>query len=255
VRALALPPARMPLHLGGRPLKAWRYVAFFAGDLMVCLARVRIGPVRDAFWAVWDRPSGLFWHGRRTVRIGEAGASIASRRLEVSIAVTPGPGVEAICPAGALYAWTAKRSLAAVATVRVGSQTRRVAGSALIDDTAAYYPRHTRWFWSAGVGRSDTGASLAWNLVSGVNDPPSDSERTIWVDGVPREPGPCTFAEDLSAVDRLTFTPEATLRRRTNLGVVRSDYRQPLGRFSGSLPGGIAVRDGLGVMERHDAWW
>ena len=57
---------------------------------------------------------------------------------------------------------------------------------AIIDDTAAYYERHTRWRWCAGVGSGRDGTALAWNLVAGVNDPPLNSERTVWIEGGPR---------------------------------------------------------------------
>jgi len=125
----------------------------------------------------------------------------------------------------------------------------------VIDDTAGYYERHTSWQWSAGVGTATDGRAVAWNLVAGVNDPPRASERTVWVDGEPCEAGPSSFAADLSAVDGLTFTPEATRQRRENLIVVRSAYRQPFGTFAGELPGGIPLAEGYGVMEEHDAWW
>jgi hypothetical protein len=102
---------------------------------------------------------------------------------------------------------------------------------------------------------SDDGSELAWNLVSGVNDPPEQSERTVWVDGRPREVPPCSFSENLRRIDELTFTPEASLDRRQNLILVRSDYRQPFGAFGGRLPGGITLAEGYGVTEEHDAWW
>jgi hypothetical protein len=128
--------------------------------------------------------------------------------------------------------------------------------SAIIDDTAAYYERHTRWRWSAGVGSDASGATVAWNLVQGVNDPPHDSERTVWIDGEPREAPPVTFADDLSAVGGLRFAAEATRERRQNLLLVRSRYRQPFGTFSGVVPGtSAALAHGLGVMEEHDVRW
>jgi hypothetical protein len=256
LRALALPPDPMPAFLRGRPLKTWRYVAFFAPQLIACLARVRIGPVRDSFWAVWDRERELFWRGRRSVALDDGGAWLAGPRVRLQLSFAPAPGVEAVCRSGSLYGWTAKQApVPATATLHTGAEPRRYEGQALIDDTAAYYKRHTSWYWSAGVGRSVEGQSVAWNLVSGVNDPPHDSERTIWVDGVASEPAPCHFAADLRAVGALRFAPEATLARRTNLGWLRSDYRQPMGAFSGTLPGGIELAHGLGVMEHHDAWW
>src|SRR5437763_8580078 len=54
---LPLPPAAMPPRQGLRPLKAWRYVGVFGPELMVCAALIRIGPARQAFYAVWDRRS------------------------------------------------------------------------------------------------------------------------------------------------------------------------------------------------------
>jgi hypothetical protein len=125
----------------------------------------------------------------------------------------------------------------------------------VIDDTAAYYARHTRWHWSAGVGIERGGRAVAWNLVSGVNDPASGSERTVWIDGAPGEVGACEFAADLTTVDDLRFTSEATRERRDNLVLIRSAYRQPFGTFAGELPGGLELVEGYGVMEEHDVWW
>ena len=61
---------------------------------------------------------------------------------------------------------------------------------AVVDDTAGYHQRHTSWRWSAGVGRAVSGERVGWNLVTGVNDEPTRSERSVWVDGAPREVGP-----------------------------------------------------------------
>jgi hypothetical protein len=36
---------------------------------------------------------------------------------------------------------------------------------------------------------------------------------------------------------------------------MRSDYRQPFGTFAGTLPGGIELAEGYGVMEEHDVRW
>jgi hypothetical protein len=53
----------------------------------------------------------------------------------------------------------------------------------------------------------------------------------------------------------LRFAAEATRVRRENLLVVRSDYEQPFGTFSGELPGAGPLRQGCGVMERHEVRW
>jgi hypothetical protein len=105
------------------------------------------------------------------------------------------------------------------------------------------------------LGRSGDGRALAWSLVAGVNDPEHDSERTLWVDGEPRELATCSFAEDLTRVDELIFTAEAARESDENLLLVRSRYRQPFGMFSGTFPGGVELAEGYGVMEDHDVWW
>jgi hypothetical protein len=182
--------------------------------------------------------------------------TIRGREVQIDLALQETAGIEAVCPSGSRYAWTRKQGGVPVdGVVMIDGDPRRVTARAIIDDTAAYYERHTSWCWSAGVGTGVGGQPVAWNLVSGVNDPPRSSERTIWVDGAEREPPPCHFEPDLSRVDGLRFTPEALRERRQNLLLVRSAYRQPFGTFSGTLPGGPELADGFGVMEAHDVWW
>jgi hypothetical protein len=47
----------------------------------------------------------------------------------------------------------------------------------------------------------------------------------------------------------------ATRARRENYLLIRSDYEQPFGRFEGEVPGAGELREGWGVMERHDVLW
>jgi hypothetical protein len=250
-----LPPRR-----GLRPLKAWRYVGVFGPELMVCAAVVRVGPARQSFYAVWDRRARRLHErtvvGRGPVTIRPGTIRVRDRDVQLELTLDEHAGIEAVCPSGDGYAWTRKQGgVAARGRVALAGEPRPLAARAVIDDTAAYYERHTSWRWSAGVGTAADGRPVAWNLVDGVNDPPHNSERTIWVDGEPREPGPSAFAPDLSAVGDLAFHPEAERRRDDNLLLIRSSYRQPFGTFSGSLPGGPALAEGYGVMEAHDAWW
>jgi hypothetical protein len=177
-------------------------------------------------------------------------------------------GIETVCPHGEKhgeggdYVWTRKQAgLAARGVVVIGRGSPRVIEAlAVIDDTAGYHARSTEWHWAAGVGVNPEGVQLAFNLVAGVNDPPSGSERTVWVAGQPHEVGPVSFAPDLSRVTAadgsvLGFTAEAQRNRHENLLLVRSEYCAPFGVFGGVLPGGIALAQGLGVMEYHRARW
>lgn len=246
-----------------RPLKAWRSVGVFGPELMLCVATVRIGRARQSFWAVWDRRSSRLFErtalGRGGVGLRAGSISVRSRDVLIELALDERPGVESVCRSGDGYGWTRKQGdVKARGTVTLpGTAAVALDARAVIDDTAAYYERHTRWRWSAGVGRARDGRSLAWNLVAGVNDPASGSERTVWIDGEPYEPPPVTFDDDLSGVGRLRFNAEATRERRENLLLIRSRYRQPFGTFSGSLPGPepFALERGFGVMEDHDVWW
>jgi hypothetical protein len=259
--ALALPPGPMPSRLGTRPIKAWRYVGVFGPELMACVASARAGPFRQSFWAVWDRSAGRLYErtamAGAAVRLGYGTAAVDDHGLALDLAFTEGAGVETVCASGDGYAWTRKQGgVIAGGTIALGREPRRAfAGRAVIDDTAAYYERHTRWRWSAGVGTAADGRQVAWNLVDGVNDPPHDSERTVWLDGVPQEAGPVRFADDLSSVDDLRFAAEATRERQENRLLVRSRYRQPFGTFSGALPGDVVLSEGWGVMEDHDVHW
>jgi hypothetical protein len=260
MRARPLPPSPMPPRDGLRPLKAWRYIGVYGPELMLCAATVRIGPARQSFWAVWDRRAGrLYEHtviGRGKVRLSHGRARVVDGGVTIELALEEVPGIETVCRSGRSYAWTRKQGgIHARGTVELDREQIALDGYALIDDTAGYYERHTSWRWCAGVGRAADGRAVAWNLVSGVNDPGSGSERTVWIEGEPREAGPCKFADDLRSVDGLRFAPEAVRERHDNLVLIRSSYRQPFGTFSGELPGRVALAEGYGVMEEHDAWW
>jgi len=252
----------MALVRGGRPLKRWRYVAAFSDAFMLCAAVVRIGPVRQEFWAVWDRGRGALRERTRlrggAVRFGPGGrVRIADGSVEVELDVAPGAPVEVVSPHGdGGWIWTRKTGGNAVAgTVTIDGEARALAARGIVDESAGYHARHTAWRWSAGVGASPDGTPLAWNLVDGVHDAPGASERTVWVAGEPVEAGPVAFAADLSSVAGLRFAAEATRARRDALVVVASDYVAPFGTFTGTLPTGHALAHGLGVMERHTARW
>jgi hypothetical protein len=258
----------MPLFRRSRPLKRWRYVGVFGERFMICAASVRVGPARQTFWAVFERASGLLVE--RTRLIPRPGAlDLAPGRLRVrdkavllDLTLEEGNGIEVTCPHGDSYVWTRKQAgIRAHGTLVLGERPSiSIDALAVIDDTAGYHARVTEWWWAAGVGSGPDGTPLAFNLVQGVNDPPSGSERAVWVAGVPREAPPVRFSGDLTSIasddgSELCYAPEAERSRRDNLLLVRSDYRAPFGRFSGILPGGIALTQALGVVEHHRARW
>jgi Protein of unknown function (DUF2804) len=263
--SLALPPARMPLQRRGRPLKRWRYVGVYGPELMLCVAEARIAGVPQRWWAV-ALPGGTLHERTSAARIGiELGASAvrvtsdSNQGVPVSISLELGSGeaVEVVSPHGRSHIWTRKQAGIPVrGRVLAGEREWELDGPlGFVDESAGYHARHTRWLWSAGVGRAVSGEQVAWNLVDGVHDAPEASERTVWVDGRPHEVGPQPFAEDLSGVGELRFEEWCTREDHTRRLVLRSDYRQPFGSFSGTLPGGLELESGHGVMEWHDVRW
>ncbi len=255
---------------GTRPLKRWRYVGIFGEQLMACAALVHVGPLGQSFWAVYDRERDeLRERTRLRPRRGEVVLAPGSlvirdpgRGVALEVQLEEGGGIEAVCPHGRGTVWTSKQAGIAVGgrLALDGGPEREVRARGVIDDTAGHHSRHTQWSWSAGVGEGRDGQALAWNLVSGVNDPAQGSERAVWVGPDATEVPPVGFAEDLSWIrcedgSELRFSAEATRRRRDELVLVASDYRAPFGSFAGELPGHLELATGLGVMEHHRARW
>lgn len=271
--------------------KRWRYLAAFTDELMLCAARAQVGPFGQTFWAIWDREKRELHERTRTlvpIARGEvwterAGGEEAGRidwapesegtmvrieaperdrepRVRAFLHAGTGRWAEAVCATGERdgYVWTRKRIVPVECDVRIGERRIRVGARGVEDESCGYHPAHTVWDWCAGVGRTADGRDLGWNLVSGINDPPRSSERAIWLDGEPSEPGPVAF-EGLRAValddGRLRFEAEAERRRDEDRPFVHYSYRQPFGTFTGTLPGGIELAQGFGVMEHHEARW
>jgi hypothetical protein len=265
---ILVPPARMPLFRGTRPLKRWRYVGVFGEQVMICAASVQVGPARQTFWAVFERSSGRTIE--RTRLVPRRGAlELTPGRLRIrddavllDLTLEEEDGIETTCPHGDSYVWTRKQAgVRAHGTLALGARPPlEIDALAVIDDTAGYHARHTEWWWAAGVGTAPDGTSLAFNLVQGVNDPPRGSERAVWVAGAPHEAPPVSFSPDLRSIvsedgSLLRFVPEAERSRNDNLWLVRSDYQAPFGRFSGTLPGEIPLAHAIGVVEHHNARW
>jgi Protein of unknown function (DUF2804) len=267
VRTLSVPvpPAKMPLRRGARPLKRWRYIGAYSPELMVCVGSVRVGPMPQHFWAVAERGGAL----AQATTIRRGGVSVDGPRAQVEtgdvsidLTVDEGGGVESVHSSGRDgYVWTRKQAgVPVTGRVSVHGRTYTLDCEGGVDDTAGYHQRHTSWRWSIGVGRGADGEHVAWNLVTGVNDSHKDSERAIWIDGEAFEPEPVAFSDDLTRIafgegGELVFEEWSAREDRTNLLLVRSFYRQPFGTFTGSLPGGVQLVQGYGVVEVHDVSW
>jgi hypothetical protein len=245
-----------------RPLKQWRYVGAYGPEVMACVGVVRIGPMRQRFWAVCE-PGGPVVDrttlGRGGVSMDGSRALVEAGNVRIDLTVEEDGGVETRHRDSV---WTRKQAGVPVrGSIDVEGRSYEVDCLGAVDETRGRHQRHTTWSWSAGVGRSVDGARIGWNLVTGVNDEPVGSERCVWIDGRPGEVEPVSFADDLSSVSfadgdgRLAFVSWGAREDHTNLLLLRSTYRQPFGTFSGVLPGGVELAEGYGVMEYHDVWW
>lgn len=245
--------------------KRWRYVGLFAEEVMLCAARAQVGPMTQSFWVLLDRQTGeqrdhtALLPGSKEVRMEGPRVEIDGPDLRASLRLGEIQPIEVTCPSGRAMAWTRKRvGLPIEGTIEVPGRRWQVAGRGVDDESAGHHQRHTSWEWSAGVGAGVDGRPVAWNLVSGINDPPRGSERAIWIDGEPAETAPVSFdvADEIGLGDgqALRFESESEHTHNDNYLLIRSRYRHRFGSFSGVL-GGVELAEGLGVMEEHDALW
>jgi Protein of unknown function (DUF2804) len=262
---LPLPPDPMPLVRAGILLKRWHYATFWSPELLLCAAQVRVGPIAQEYWGVWDRRDKRFWqrthYVQRRVSLLPMKVAVDEADVGVELPFEPSDEFEVYRPQGQAYIWSRKQfCVRATATVRLEATTRRTDGAVFVDVNAGYHTRHTRWRWSAGAGRDQHGRTVAWNVIVGLFDTPQQSERTVWIDGVPSEIGPVRFSEDLRSVSfseggEIRFQQEANIRKRVGLFLVKSRYDHAFGPWEGSLPGGIQLKNAVGVRERQDALW
>lgn len=241
---------RLPLFRGLRPLKRWRYLGVYGPDVQLCVGVVRIAGAYQSFWAVHNRATDAFRDRAALWPIAHLDSSSARFGGVDLVYERAGDPVEVVSMHGKYPIWTRKTPVHVKGTV----DGKDIDSYGLVDESAGHHDRVTRWKWSAGCGVSDSGATVAWNLVEGVHDSADNSERTVWVDGVPREVDPLEFAPDLSRVGDLEFRAESERARHDRMILLDSKYRQPFGTFTGSLPG-LTLREGFGVMEEHDVRW
>ncbi len=160
-------------------------------------------------------------------------------------------------------------TLRASGTVRWAGVERVINAAATYDVTDAYPPRHTEWHWASAAGTTADGRSVGLNLCAKHNDSDRARENALWIDGMAHPLGAVRFALDRSApgsspwtivgegVD-LRFDPSGLRDGHEDLKLVKSDFVQPYGLFTGTVTaGGETVRlEGVpGVVEDHEAWW
>lgn len=264
-RGVPLPPERMPTFRAGQLRKRWHYVSFWSRELSFCAARASLGPLQQEYWGIWDREAGEFREGShrftRHVRLEPHRVQVWDGDTEIAVTFEPCTSFEVYRPAKNAYIWSHKDYCRqARGSVRYHGKKCSVRGVIFVDINAGYHERDTQWRWAAGAGLDQHNRLVAFNAITGLFDTPTQSERTIWIEGDAQEVGPNSFADDLSTVSfaeggTLRFQPEALIEQHENLLFVRSDYFHWFGTYTGTLPGGIELREAYGVRERHHALW
>jgi hypothetical protein len=227
---------------------------------------LRVGPDPDGGWA-YRRPGHLValdHLGGLRVSVGVGG-----ERLAIDLDAGPITPV-VLATATSEGGWNVTEKAAGYrcrGTVRIGAATWSLEGAGWRDRTVGRQDRHTHWRWAAAAGRAEGGGHVGLNVSTGMNAA-GPGEDVVWWDGQPyaltvdvlepeHEPeGPWRVAGPGWG---LRFTARGVRAAAENLLVVRSRYVQPIGTFSGTLPGpgGAPVPvEGLpGVTEEHAATW
>ncbi|MEZ9011175.1 DUF2804 domain-containing protein [Vibrio splendidus] len=137
------------------------------------------------------------------------------------------------------------------------------------DFSAGYMRRETSWRW-ASINTQSNGTDIGLNLAAGVNET-GGCENVLWVNGTRHLLNPVQFTfsrQDtnlpwqITSQDgriNLTFTPLNNRSEKLNLWLLKSNFRQFIGHFSGSIEDNNGVThqlDGvLGLTEDHFARW
>jgi hypothetical protein len=135
----------MPPLRNGRPLKRWRYVGVYRGDVMLCVGDARVAGIPQRWWAV-ALPDGSLVEGRRGVQLGAGRARV---RGVLDLELSRPPGVEVVSPHGRSYIWTRKLAPVHVrGTVSVDGHTFELDGDdGFLDESAGYHARLPALRW------------------------------------------------------------------------------------------------------------
>jgi hypothetical protein len=137
------------------------------------------------------------------------------------------------------------------------------------DFSAGFMRRETSWRW-ASISADYNGIRIGLNLAAGVNET-GVSENALWIDGqrvlLPavlfefdrHDPDSAWRIYDSNGQIDLRFTPKNVRKERLNLWLLKNNFRQFVGTFSGtiSLSTGNAyqLENVLGLTEDHYAKW
>ncbi|MDN3610298.1 DUF2804 domain-containing protein [Vibrio ostreicida] len=137
------------------------------------------------------------------------------------------------------------------------------------DYSAGFMRRETSWRWASLSFQTSAGL-FGFNLAAGVNETGS-TENVFWVNGHRHHLGPVHFHFDrlrtlpnwhIYSEDgrvNLSFNPLYQRSEKRNLIILKSNFRQFIGMFSGSIQDEVGQRhdidQAVGLTEDHFARW
>jgi hypothetical protein len=142
-------------------------------------------------------------------------------------------------------------------------------GLAASDWTRAQASRITEWKWASLSSFLSDGTPIGLNLSAQVyeDERGHSVENAFWVDGKVRAlsgvvfevpPHPQTQRWQIRSIDGddvdLEFEPRGAREEHTNFGIVRTDFVQPYGSFTGQVCG-HQIDGAFGVVETHISVW
>ena len=284
---LPLPPDKLPIRRDGHWRKRWRYVGAFGDELLLCAARINVGPLGQTFWAIWDRTSAGSGSGpppdagspRRRLDRGPGGRRPRppQRRRGVGRpdrSQAPGggrgPGLPSLRrprsgsrrSARPPTASTSGRESAWTCPSNATSGSRGVA-SRPRPGASRTSPRATTRTTRSGAGRPVSARQPTGDRSAGTSSAASTIRQSSPSGHLGRRRADRARAGRVRRTggDPLRRGLAPRLRRRVRATAGGEPLRRPLhvptaaGRFLGDPAGGHHAQSGLGVMEHHDAHW
>lgn len=142
-------------------------------------------------------------------------------------------------------------------------------GLAASDWTRSQASRVTEWKWASLSGFVHGGSALGLNLSAQVydDDKGHSLENAFWIDGQLQRLGGVRFVVPSNPTTQrwgirslegdevdIEFEPLGAREERTNFGLVRTEFVQPYGNFTGRVRG-YEITGCFGVVETHLAVW
>jgi hypothetical protein len=135
-----------------------------------------------------------------------------------------------------------------------------------IDFTKGYPPRATEWNWSSAIGKTETGKTIAFNIVDKFN---KNMENILWLDGerIILSDASFQYGPDLKKdiwkiqtkdqIINMQLQPFGARAENINAAVMKSIFTQPFGEYNGTVTvvGTTEKFTAWGVAEEHSAVW